>query len=89
MADDLEKRVDALEAEPEQLPDIDIRVVYWQTYFDEHGERHERRLPATYADDQTLWKPMGSGTRRMRVQYPLEDAGRGDGGVLDDKEVTD
>jgi hypothetical protein len=89
MADDLEKRVDALEAEPEQLPDLDLRVVYHQTYFDSSGARRSRQLPATY-DLTQPFLPMGRGPRKMRVLYPLEDAADpGSGGVtdLDDKEV--
>lgn len=64
-------RLEAKEREEEQGQDLTLRVVYWETYFNEAGERCGRRLPATYNENKPFPESPGA-KRRIRVLYPLE-----------------
>lgn len=80
MADDINKRLDALEVDAEGdggVEELTLRVVYVETYFDERGERRERQLPATYDESQPFPPPRYNAVKRrwttMRVLHPIGD----------------
>lgn len=81
---------DDLRPESDGVEDYTINVVYVETFFDEHGERHERNLPARYSEDvpyrEPFYRPDLKRWQRWRVRYPLEQSA--DHGIVRDREVT-
>jgi hypothetical protein len=59
MADDISKRLDALEAKTlsvDGIEELTIRVCYEETFFDADGQRCQRSMPAEY-DYSTPFPP--------------------------------
>jgi hypothetical protein len=87
-------RIDRLEEEfrPESdgVEDVTLRVVFEQTYFDEHGERCQRTLPATYDEStpyrEPFFRPDLGRWQRWRVLEPIEETA--DDGAHRDSGVT-
>jgi hypothetical protein len=69
---------------------ITLRIVYEQTYFDEHGERCQRTLRATYDEStpyrEPFFRPDLGRWQRWRVLEPIEETASH--GIVRDSEVT-